>query len=142
MFLHTACKAILYFMCFYPEALLFTLQYPCKIVSFNKEPLLYHTLFIFVLTVETAAQGEILHNIYYTPSSVGSFGGLMPLFREAKKQIKTLKIGDACTLHRPARVHFKRNKTIVSKVDAQWQANLVEMQRFAWCNKGCKYILV
>ena len=100
---------------------MFTLQYPCNILSFNKEPLLYHTFFIFVLMDEMPAQGktqgETLHNIYYTPSSVGSFGSLKPVFREAKKQIKTLKVGDvsqwlsdqdAYTLHRPARMHFKK----------------------------------
>ena len=103
----------------------------------------------------TTKQQEQTEDLFYTitlpPPSVGSFDGLNPLFREAKKQIKTLKAGDvsqwlsdqdAYTLHRPARVHLKRNKTIVSKVDAQWQADLVDMEQFAWYNKGYKYILV
>ena len=130
---------------------MYALQYSCNILSFNKESLLYHTLLIYVLMAELDARGKLLHNIYYTPSSAGSFGGLKPLFREAKKQVKTLKLGDvsrwlsdqdAYTLHRPARIHFKRNKTVVSKIDDQWQADLVDMQQYARHNKGCKYILV
>ena len=112
---------------------------------------MYHTLIILVLMAEQDAREKLLHNIYYTPSAAGSFGGLKPLFREAKKQVKTLKLGDvsrwlsdqdAYTLHRPARIHFKRNKTVVSKVDAQWQADLVDMQQYARHNNGYKYILV
>ena len=73
-----------------------------------------------------------------------------PLFQEAKKQSKTLSrrevtkwLSDqgAYTLHKPARIHFKRNKTIVSDVDAQWQADLVDMKQFSKYNKGYKYIL-
>lgn len=107
-------------------------------------------MFICVLADKMAEHEKILKNIYYTPGEVGSFGGVNPLFQEAKKQSKALKRGevvkwlsdqDAYTLHRPARIHFKRNKTIVSGLDAQWQADLVNMQKFSKYNKGYKYIL-
>ena len=95
-------------------------------------------------------QDAVLRKIYYTPCEAGSFGGVTPLFQAAKKQCKTLTQNnvttwlseqDAYTLHKPARVHFKRNKTIVSGLDAQWQADLVDMQQFSKHNDGCKYIL-
>ncbi|XP_062823722.1 putative uncharacterized transposon-derived protein F54H12.3 [Anolis carolinensis] len=93
---------------------------------------------------------EILKKIYFSPGKVGSLGGVWPLFQEAKKQCKTVRKGDVTqwlskqdsyTLHRPARIHFKRNKTIVSHVDSQWQADLVDMQRLSKFNRGYKYIL-
>ncbi|CAM5089283.1 unnamed protein product [Eretmochelys imbricata] len=95
-------------------------------------------------------QAALLKKIYYTPGEVGSFGGVNPLFQVAKKHSKTLNRRqvtawlsdqDAYTLHKPARIHFKRNKTIVSDVDAQWQADLVDMHQFSKKNSNFKYIL-
>lgn len=66
----------------------------------------------------------------------GSFGGVNSLFKAAKRQNKILSrsqvaawlsVQDTYTLHKPAQRHFKRNKTIVSDVNAQWQADLVDM---------------
>ncbi|CAM5102123.1 unnamed protein product [Natator depressus] len=96
------------------------------------------------------AQAALLKKIYYTPGEVGSFGRLNPLFQVAKKHSKTvnrrqvtawLSDQDAYTLHKPARIRFKRNKTVVSDVDAQWQADLVDMHQFSKQNSNFKYIL-
>lgn len=93
---------------------------------------------------------QILKHIYYNPEAVGSFGGVNSLFQEARKQSKTLSRKhvrdwlseqDAYTLHKQARIHFKRNKTVVPGLDAQWQADLVDMQHFSKYNEGYKYIL-
>ena len=47
----------------------------------------------------------------------------------------------AYTLHKPARRHYKRNTTYVAGIDAQWQADLADMQGVARQNDGMRYIL-
>lgn len=72
------------------------------------------------------------------------------LFQEARKhdknltmkQVKTWLSGqDAYTLHKPARINFPRNKTVVSGLDHQWQADLIDVSKFSKENHGKKYIL-
>lgn len=45
------------------------------------------------------------------------------------------------SLHKPVRKVFKRNRCIVSGVDEQWQADLVEMRPYRSANYGCCYLL-
>jgi transposase InsO family protein len=45
------------------------------------------------------------------------------------------------SLHKPARRTFKRNKTYVSGIDKQWQADLADMQSLAKDNLGIRYLL-
>ena len=45
------------------------------------------------------------------------------------------------TLHKPARKNYTRNKVLVSSIDEQWQADLVDMQKYSKFNDGYKYIL-
>ncbi|CAM5081904.1 unnamed protein product [Natator depressus] len=101
---------------------------------------------VTVISTQTA----LLKKIYYTPGEVGSFSGVNPLFQMAKKHSKTLNRKqvtawlsdqDAYTLHKPAQIRFKRKKTIVSDVDMQWQADLVDRHQFSKHNRGFKYIL-
>ena len=47
----------------------------------------------------------------------------------------------AYTLHKPARRHYKRNHIYVSGIDAQWQADLADMQGLARKNDGMRYLL-
>ena len=47
----------------------------------------------------------------------------------------------AYTLHKPARRHYKRNSIYVSGIDAQWQADLADMQGVARQNNGMRYLL-
>ncbi|GFW61344.1 uncharacterized protein F54H12.2 [Trichonephila clavipes] len=49
--------------------------------------------------------------------------------------------GDAYTLHKPVRHKFQRNRVLVSDIDRQFQADLVDMQSLAEFNKGYKYLL-
>lgn len=97
-----------------------------------------------------SSQVEILKRIYYTPSNPGAFSSVAKLFNEAKKEIPTLTLDNVkdwlksqitYTLHRSARRKFSRNRIIVSKIDEQWEADLVEMQEFSTKNSGYKYIL-
>lgn len=93
---------------------------------------------------------NILREIYYTPGRVGSYAGVNPLFQEGRKhdknlsmkQVKTWLSGQAAyALHKPARINFPRNKTVVSGIDQQWQADLIDVSKFSKENHGKKFIL-
>jgi transposase InsO family protein len=47
----------------------------------------------------------------------------------------------AYSLHKPAKRTYPRNKTYVSGIDAQWQADLADMQTLAKENGGMRYLL-
>lgn len=84
---------------------------------------------------------------YQDPSHAGSFGGVDALFRAAKGTVSKKEIGkwlegiDAYTLHKPARRSFLRNRVIVSGINDQFQADLVDMQKWSGYNKGFRYLL-
>ena len=92
-----------------------------------------------------------LDKIYSTPDDPGSLGGAERLFKRAKELrvrgvtrasvAEYLRGQQAYTLHKPARRHYKRNKTYVAGIDAQWQADLADMQGVARQNDGMRYIL-
>ena len=81
---------------------------------------------------------EVLSRIYHDPKDPGSLGGVERLLRRArqlhtlgvtqKKVEKYLRSEQAYTLHKPARRRFTRNHTYVTRIDAQWQADLADMQ--------------
>ena len=82
-----------------------------------------------------------LEKIYHKPGDPGALGGAERLYRRAKELnvpgVTRAAVGDflhgqqAYTLHKPARKKYKRNKTYVAGIDAQWQADLAEMQGLA-----------
>ena len=94
---------------------------------------------------------EKLASIYLDPSHPASFGGLDAVYRAVKeegnskisrKQVQDwLSQQDVYTLHKPARRHYKRSRVIVSGIDAQYQADLVDVQSLSRYNKGFKYLL-
>ena len=55
--------------------------------------------------------------------------------------IQFLKGEQAYTLHKPARRRYVRNRTYVAGIDAQWQADLADMQAIARQNGGARYLL-
>ena len=81
-----------------------------------------------------------LRKIYYDPKEPGSYGGTNRLLAEAKKKgipvnlekVRTF-FGDqhAYFMHKPVRITFPRNRTYVSGIDKQWQADLADMQALA-----------
>ena len=84
---------------------------------------------------------EELWRIYRDPADPGSLGGIDRLLRRAK-QLKVpgvnrlvveqfLKGEQAYTLHKPARRRYVRNRTYVAGINAQWQADLADMQAIA-----------
>ncbi len=93
---------------------------------------------------------EILSKIYYDASNPGSYGGVESLYREAVKQIPSLRKKDienwlqgqlVYTLHKNSRRRFKRNPVIAEHVNENFQADLVDMQEFASQNNNYRYIL-
>ena len=92
-----------------------------------------------------------LEQIYRTPGDPGALGGAERLYRRAKDLnvpgVTRAAVADylhgqqAYTLHKPAMRKYKRNKTYVAGIDAQWQADLADMQGLASQNDGIKYIL-
>ena len=48
---------------------------------------------------------------------------------------------DTYTLHKPVRYNFPRNRVIVTGIDDQWQADLVDVSSLARFNKGYKFLL-
>ena len=94
---------------------------------------------------------ETLESIYLNPSHLASFGGLDAVYRAVKEQGKTkisrkqvqnwLSQQDVYTLHKPARRYYKTSRVIVPGIDAQFQADLVDLQSLSRYNKGYKYLL-
>ena len=47
----------------------------------------------------------------------------------------------AYTLHKPVRIHFKRNPVLVNSIDQIWQADLADVSNLSKENRGYKYLL-
>ena len=91
-----------------------------------------------------------LSSIYQNPKDPGSLGGLQRLFKRAKELGITsdrdtvkefLETQRVYTYHKPVRKRFLRNKTIVTGIDSQWQADLADVQSVATDNDGIHFIL-
>ena len=92
-----------------------------------------------------------LEKIYRTQGDPGALVGAERLYKRAKELnvpgVTRAAVGDflhgqqAYTLHKPARRKYKRNKTYVAGIDAQWQADIAVMQGLASQNDGMRYIL-
>ena len=87
-----------------------------------------------------------LEKEYYNPSQPGSYSGLNS-FSKGRSAIKKhhlkkwLQEQDAYTLHKTPRKRFPRRKIIVSGIDAQWQADLIDLSRLKKHNNGYAYAL-
>ena len=92
-----------------------------------------------------------LASIYLDPSHFASFGGVDAVYRAIKEQGETdisrkdvqdwLSQQVVYTLHKPARRRYKRSRVIVSGINAQFQADLADVQNLSRYNKGYKYLL-
>lgn len=94
-------------------------------------------------------QEEILNKLYYNPSHPAGFSSVQKLHFYAnkenivsKKEVEEwLMKQNTYTLHKPRVKNFNRSKYIVKNINEQFQADLVDMQKFANTNQGYKYIL-
>ena len=94
---------------------------------------------------------DALKRIYHNTEDPGSLGGIDRLLRRAKQLkvpsvnredvVEYLRGEQAYTLHKPARRHYQRNHIYVGGIDAQWQADLADMQGLARQNDGMRYLL-
>ena len=94
---------------------------------------------------------EKIKALYTDPNLPGSFGGIESLYRSCRdnglhvtrNDVKNvLKKEKLYTLYRSRRTHYSRNPTFVNDIDAQWQADLADMQKVSRQNNGFNYILV
>jgi hypothetical protein len=82
---------------------------------------------------------------YYDPSQPGSLGGINALARATQNTQsatrKWLSTQLTYTLHKSARKRYPTRPYRTNKIDAQWQADLVEMIPYANVNDDNKYLL-
>ena len=92
-----------------------------------------------------------LSDIYFDPRNPGSFGGVEKLFRQAKLKYPSVKRDQVrdwlasrfeYSLFKDARKKWKRNKIYVSRIDEQWEIDLLDYTNFSRQNSGVKYLLV
>ena len=91
-----------------------------------------------------------LRKIYHDPKDPGSLYGVERLIRRAKllhvpgatqkTVLNYLRCEQAYTLHKPARRLFTQNHTYVAGIDAQWQADLADLQCISRQNGGIRYL--
>ena len=93
---------------------------------------------------------DFLSDYYFNTKSPVAFTSPLALYQEAKKrypsltfrQVKSSLLSkDTYTLHKPVRYNFPRNRVIVTEIDDQWQADLVDISSLARFNKGYKFLL-
>ena len=86
---------------------------------------------------------EKLTNLYYDPKT--GYSGIDSIARKSgikrSEVVKWLTQQNVYSLHKPIRHRFKKRRVIVSKIDDQWQADLVDMQKNKSQNKNFNYIL-
>ena len=84
-----------------------------------------------------------LEKLYYDPKT--GYSGVENLARKSglnRSQVeKWLTQQNVYSLHKPIKHRFKTRRVIVSKIDDQWQADLVDMQKYKTYNKNYNYIL-
>lgn len=86
-----------------------------------------------------------MQDIYYDPSSTGSFGGVSRLSNVARKSVSQVRDWlsgeDTYTLHKPIRRNFRRRKVFVVGVDQLWQIDLADLSMLSRYNDGFKFLL-
>jgi hypothetical protein len=95
---------------------------------------------------------EQLREFYFNPSNPASYSSEGKLWKTLKGQpeFSSLRRSDIkhflrkqkeYTLYKASQRKFKRRKVLVSGINAQWQADLVDMSQLAKKNKGNTFIL-
>jgi len=95
---------------------------------------------------------KFLESVYFDPLHPGSYGGLAKLWEGIKrdnphnltfKQVKEwLHEQESYQRHVRLDDKFPRQKIIMSRVDEQWDADLMDMFKFSRKNKGYKYLAI
>ena len=95
---------------------------------------------------------EFLASIYYDPLNPGGYTGLTKLWNAVKNdnphELKKKDVAawleqeEAYKRHQPAAQTFPRQKILMSYMDQQWDADIMDMSKFAKFNQGYKYVAV
>ena len=73
--------------------------------------------------------------------TVGSVG-LLKIIKYQKNTKTWITSQRTIPLHKPVHLNFERRKTVVSRIDQQWQCDLCDIQNLHADNHGYKYLLV
>ena len=93
---------------------------------------------------------QYLRELYYSPESPVAFSNIRNIWMKIKEEKKKIKYNElkqflleqpTYTKHKKAVEKFVRRKVMVSYIDQQWQADLIDMQKLEKYNKGYKWIL-
>ena len=93
---------------------------------------------------------NFLSDYYFDTKSPVAFTSLLALYQKAKKRYPSLTFSqvknwlqskDTYALHKPVRYNFPRNRVIVTRIDDQWQAELVNVSSLARFIKEYKFSL-
>lgn len=94
----------------------------------------------------TAQVKNKLKKVYYDESNPASYGGIEKLANETNVHPEIvsnwLNQQWTYTLHKPARKKFPRRKYMSRGLNYQWQADLMDMQKYSRENEGFRYILI
>src|SRR5258705_10491053 len=94
-----------------------------------------------------SAPEDILNAEYYNIQSPTGLASKAKLWSRVKGRVSKaaftawLESQRPYTLHRPARLHFRRNRIVLTTIDEQWQADLVDLQSLKKYNDGYAYLL-
>ena len=95
---------------------------------------------------------EYLKSIYYNTKHAGSFAGPQKLYHTVKKEgkynislykiRKWLQSQEPYSLQRSLRHRFHRNRVVATGIDDQWDADLMDMSKYAKDNDNVHFILL
>ena len=101
---------------------------------------------------EQESSDEFLQAIYFDPVNPGSYSGLAKLWNTVKidnphelkrKDVeKWLNNQVSYKRHKPAVTTFPRQRILMSYMDQQWDADIMDMSKFAKFNQGYKYLAI
>ena len=88
---------------------------------------------------------SLFQDVYYDAKNKGSFGGVRKLEDEAPPARGSAKkwLNSQLTyqIHKPVKLKYPTRKYSLRGVDVQFQADLVDMSKYANVNKGYKWLL-
>ena len=108
----------------------------------------------YTKTVEDEQESpeEYLDSVYYDPLNPGGYTGLAKLWNYVKsdnphklkrKDVQAwLAKQDTYKRHKSAATVFPRQKILMSYIDQQWDADIMDMSKFTKFNQGYNYVAV
>lgn len=94
---------------------------------------------------------NILHSIYYNIKNKNAYSSILKLLNAARKINRNINLEDVknwlnkqetYTTHKISFRKFKRNPIIVSKIDQEWQIDLMDVSKLSKYNNKYNFILV